>query len=238
MGREEASSSSGASSSGSSGSDAGGDGASSGGLSALSDDFAGAALDPSWSVLHPELVTTTVSGGALRVRAAAQSLWFNASEGPQIHKAVTGDFMVTSRVAARSVASPSSPPSKPIHLGGLMARDATGAAQSYVFVVVGYDENDVSVETKTTAASVSTYDGPSWPSPDAELRICRVGSALRLRKRTGAGAWQDAAAYDRPDLPATLRVGPVIYAYANPPDLDVTFDEVTFAAPTAADCGP
>ncbi len=103
---------------------------------------------------------------------------------------------------------------------------------------MGYDENDVSVETKTTTSGVSTYDGPSAPSSDAELRVCRIGATLRLRKRTGGGAWQDAAVYDRPDLPPTLRVGPVVYANASPPDLDVAFDEVVFASPTPADCGP
>ena len=208
------------------------------GLAALSDDFGGATLSPGWSVLHPELVGVSVQGGALRLEATADSLWFNASQGPLVHKTVSGDFMITSRVRARSAATPAQPPAQTIHLGGLMARDPASASENFVFIVVGRDENDISVETKNTVASVSTYTGPTWPSGDAELRLCRVGSSFRMLKRDIAGgAWTDAATFDRPDMPATLQVGAVMYAHTQAPDLAVSFDEVTFAPVTSlGDC--
>jgi hypothetical protein len=219
-------------------SDAATDAPSGPGLAALTDDFSGAALSPAWSVLHPELVGVSVQGGALRLEATADSLWFNASQGPLVHKTVSGDFMITSRVRARSAATPAQPPSQNIHLGGLMARDPASASENFVFVVVGHDENDISVETKNTIASVSTYTGPAWPSGDAELRLCRVGSNFRMLKRDIAGgAWTEAATFDRPDLPATLQVGAVMYAHTQAPDLAVTFDELTFASIAAlSDC--
>jgi hypothetical protein len=146
---------------------------------------------------------------------------------------VTGNFKVTSTVRARKSSTPADPPSERIHLGGLMARDAASdgpAGESYVFIVVGQDENDLSVETKTTTGDVSTYTGPPWPSGDAELRVCRVGSQFLLYKRAiGELTWTEAAHFDRPDLPATLQVGPNVYSAAATPDLQVAFDGVVFA---------
>jgi hypothetical protein len=65
-----------------------------------------------------------------------------------------------------------------------------------------------------------------------------VGAELRLFKRPpGSTTWLPAASYRRPDLPDTLQVGPIVYASKAAPDLDVAFDQVTFA-PVAglADC--
>src|SRR5262245_987344 len=66
-----------------------------GGLPALSDGFDGAALDPSWSVLNPQLITVAVSGSALRLTVSQSALWYNASQGPLVWKPVDGDFKVT-----------------------------------------------------------------------------------------------------------------------------------------------
>jgi hypothetical protein len=62
------------------------------------------------------------------------------------------------------------------------------------------------------------------------------GHRFSLYKRTpGAAAWTPAATYDRPDLPATLQVGPNLYAPSG--DLRVTVDWFHFAAvASAADC--
>jgi hypothetical protein len=100
-----------------------------------------------------------------------------------VYKLVNGDFTATSRVRARRASTPADPPAQSIHLGGLIARHPTAAAEDYVFIVVGNDENDLSVETKTTTNGASTYNGPTWPSGDAELRICRRGATFRMLKR-------------------------------------------------------
>lgn len=204
-----------------------------GSIADLSDDFGGAALDPSWQIFRPELVDLVVAGGSLSITPNQRVLWFNDSQGALIHKRLTGDFTVTATVRARSAATPAQPPSMPIHLGGLMVRSAVPAGQGtledYVFIVAGYDENDLSVETKTTVDGTSTYQGPSWPSGDAELRICRQGATFRLYKRAlGAGSWTLAATYTRNDLSGAVQVGPNAYANSDTPDLVVSFDQVTF----------
>jgi hypothetical protein len=207
-------------------------------LASLSDDFAGSALDASWSTINGDKIAVRLLGGSLHVQPTQSLLWFNRSQGALIYKNVTGNFKVTTTVHPRKRSAAMQPPSARVHLGGLMARNPTGATENYVFIVVGIDVNDQSVETKTTVNGASTYIGPSWPMPDAQLRICRIGAQLRLYKRApGTAAWQLAVSYDRPDLPATLQVGPNVYAPADRPDLDVAFDEVRFApADTPDDC--
>jgi len=198
-------------------------------LAGLSDAFDGAALEASWSVHNPDQVDITVAGGVLALEPVGHTLWFNDSEGPQLYKELTGDFVATAPVRARRSSDPTQPAGDYVHLGGLMARDAAATAADYVFIVVGWDVNDNSVETKTTDDDVSTYDGPTWPDGDADLRICRVGSAFQLlKRRPGAAAWTLAETFDRPDLGATLAVGPLLYAPTTSPDLHVELDEVVF----------
>ncbi len=210
-------------------------------LADLSDTFEGGALDSSWSTLQDGNLAVAVEGGALAMTVTKHALWFNESAGTLIHKPVTGDFKVTAPVHARMASDPTMPPDRFVHLGGLMARDGTSASENYVFIVLGWDEQDLSIETKSTDDDVSNYVGPAWPSGDAELRLCRVGSTFVVLKRMiGAASWEVAETYERPDLPATLQVGPNAYAYADPgitPDLTVRFDEVRFAEVSArADC--
>jgi hypothetical protein len=196
----------------------------------LSDDFEAGALDGKWSVFHPEVATVGVESGQLVITMTSGALWFQDGEALMVHQEVTGDFAVEAAVYARSTASPGSPPNRTVHLGGLMARNGGTGPENYVFAVVGYDENDLSVETKSTRDSVSTYEGPTWPNGDAELRLCRSGAEFRLYKRTiGATTWELAKTYTRPDLPATLQVGPIAYAL-NQPDITVRFDGVRFSA--------
>jgi hypothetical protein len=229
--------------SGGSGGNGGGAGGMGGGgdISELSDPFDGSALDPSWTVYNADSVDVSVEGGSLVLRTNQLVLWFQGSEGVVVYKLVRGDFKVTSTVQARKASSPADPPDDYVHLGGLMARspasDGTEAPEDYVFIVVGNDENDLSVETKITENSMSTYDGPTWPSGDAELRLCRVGGMFHLYKRPIGGATWEAAAAFEDNLPDEIQVGPNIYSGAAPPDLQVSYGEVVFApAASEADC--
>jgi len=198
-------------------------------------------LSAEWLVYRPEVLAINVGNGALSLTLTQQALWFNNSRGPLVYKLVSGDFKVSARVRVRKASSPANPPSNPVHLGGLMVRNPAGeqpgGVENDAFIVTGYDENDLSVETKSTVNSVSTYVGPSWPSGDAELRLCRVGSTLRMYKRAiSGGAFTLAQTYERPDLPATLQVGANVYSL-NAPDLVASFDEIVFAkAASQADC--
>jgi hypothetical protein len=203
--------------------------------SALSDSFDNG-FQSDWNTLHSDQFDVSVSGSAL-VMTAHHSLWYQASEGPLVYKTVpAGDFMVTSTVHARKASDGSQMPDGIYSLGGIMARRA-GTPQDYVFIVIGRDGNDLSVEHKSTDDDNSDFMGPTWPSGDVQLRICRVGTEMRLYKRAvGAGSWTQALARQRTDLAGELQVGAIVYANNANPDLTVRFDELDFAAPGAGDC--
>jgi hypothetical protein len=210
-------------------------GGSSGGTDfvALNDGFDGASLNAKWQVLHPELVTISVQNSALNL-VPAMSVWYQGNQGPMLYQSVTGDFKVTAHVHVRSESSPNQPPATPFRLAGLSARNPNGTnGEDYVFVVLGADDNDLSTEYKSTDNSQSSYQGPTWSyGPDAELRLCRQGQQFTLLVRPPNQTWQELHSYARPDLPAALDVGPVVYANTNPPDLRATFDDVIFTDST------
>jgi hypothetical protein len=158
------------------------------------------------------------------------ALWFQDTTSFLLHKSAAGNFKVTAVVRARRASDPTLPADGFIHLGGVMARSPDPVdGEDYVFVVVGRDENDLSVETKTTDDGNSTYDGPTWPSGDAELRMCRIGGTFELMKREiGEEIWVEAAHFERYDLPDPLDVGINVYA-AGTPDLLVLVDAIEFA---------
>ena len=110
-----------------------------------------------------------------------------------------------------------------------MARNPTGTSENYVLGVVGYAEmNQLAVEHKTTTNSVSDY-GESPFGADAELRLCRTGSIFAVYyRRPGDSTWTLSFAPNRPDLPATLQVGPVAYTGAASPDFVTIFDRIAF----------
>ncbi len=199
-------------------------------LAALSDDFDAEVLDGRWQALNPQQVDVEVNG-QLSMTAVGRSLWFEGSTGPLLYQTVEGDFKVTSLVQTSRAQNPLEPPIHVVHLAGLIARDpAFEDGEDYVFIVVGFDVNDLSVETKSTDDSNSDFVGPSWPDGDAELRICRLGQTFTLlKRRPGAQQWEVAATHERPDMAQGLQVGPIIYANRNQSDLRATFDAVDFA---------
>jgi hypothetical protein len=196
----------------------------------LTDDFESGALDNKWRVHRSDVADVRVENGQLAITMNQEALWFQNDESVLVYQEVTGDFAVEGAVYARKTSSPGTAPDRMVHLGGIMARNGESPSENYVFAVVGYDENDLSVETKSTLNGVSDYVGPTWPSGDAELRVCRSGSTFRFYKRAiGASTWELAATQNRPDLPARLQVGANAYAFGQP-DLTVRFDAVRFAA--------
>jgi hypothetical protein len=187
----------------------------------------------SWSVHQPDLVDAAFEEGRITLTLTGPALWFQNSQGVLVFQPVTGDFDATATVRSESASMPGQPPAPMIRLAGLMARDPASdltGTQNYVHVVVGNGPNGVlAVETKTTVDGSSVYEAPVWPSPDAELRICRVGSTFDVYKRpVGTDTWERAASYDRPDLPKTLQVGVDIYSPNSPPDLRAMIDDISF----------
>ena|ERR1700752_66074 len=133
-----------------------------------------------------------------------------SQRGVLVYKPVSGNFIITAEVHAAKNSNPSEAPGGDgsVQLGGLMARNGNGGLENYIFIVIGDDGNGLSIETKSTVDSFSNYDGPSWDSAEAELRLCRFDSTFNLYKRhIGADeAWSLADSFSRPDLPDTLQV--------------------------------
>jgi hypothetical protein len=206
------------------------DGASSS-LSALSDTFGGMSLDPSWTVLHPEWVSVSVHDKPLYLQPNRSVLWYGSSQGILVYKLVTGNFKATATVHARLASNPALPPNANIHLGGVMARSPVSPPENYVFGVVGQAEmGHLAIEQKSTTNASSVFSETAWPSADADLRLCRVGSTFQIWKRTVATPpWVMQASFNRPDLPAELQVGPNCYANSTPPDLIAHFESIVFA---------
>ena len=100
--------------------------------------------------LNPSQAIVEIVDGQLRIEPF-QSLWFNNSSAILVSKEMSGSFKVTAAVRSRSVANPGEPPPGLVRLGGLMVRNPdTSDGENYVFLVVGRDVNDVSIERKTT----------------------------------------------------------------------------------------
>lgn len=191
-----------------------------------------------WSVIKPFSVDIGVDKGSLVMTLTHQALWFNADRGVLFSRLVDGDFRITATVRATKTSAPAPPGGDgTVQLGGLMAR-ADRTPEDYVFIVVGDDGDGPSIETKSTDDSVSTYDGPSWSSTAADLRLCRVGASFTLYKRAAGSSdsWELAKTYDRPDLPATAQVGANIYS-GSTPDLTVRYENLEVEPVSkAADC--
>lgn len=193
-----------------------------------------------WSVVNPQAVDIQMDSGSLVLTLKHRALWFMTQRGVLFAKPVDGDFKITADVYTAKSSDPARRPggNGSVQLGGLMARNGNGGRENYVFIVVGDDGNGLSVETKNTLNSESTYEGPSWSAVEAELRLCRVGQTFNLYKRhIGANEpWQLAAAFERPDLPETLQVGVNIYT-DNEPDLQIRYENLTIQPiSSAADC--
>lgn len=201
----------------------------------LDDDFEDGVLT-GWNLYRPQDASVVETGGVLRIEPVANTVWFQGSTSIFVWKEVTGDFKVTSHVVVRRLPpNEGSPPLVAFRLGGIMARDgASVSGEDYVFIVLGADDDAVSVEAKTTDDSQSTYDGtPVVAGGEADLRLCRIGSEFRYYYREPAGVWQAHSVIPsvmRPDLPAVLQVGPVAYANNASPDLRVAYESVDFSA--------
>ena len=193
-----------------------------------------------WSVFNPQAVAISTENDSLILTLQHRALWFMSQRGVLVYKPVSGNFKITAEVQAAKNSNPSQAPGGDgtVQLGGLMARNGNGGLENYIFIVLGDDGNGLSIETKNTVDSFSNYAGPSWDVSEAELRLCRFGSAFKLYKRhLGAHeAWLLAESFDRPDLPDTLQVGANIYT-DNTPDLRVRFDQLRIESITSeADC--
>jgi len=193
-----------------------------------------------WSVVNPQAVEIRSQDGALTMTLRQKALWFMERRGVLLYKPVEGDFRITADVHTSKRSDPTQPPGGDgsVQLGGLMARSGDGGQENYLFIVAGDDGDGLSIETKNTLESFSKYSGPAWDSPEAGLRLCRIGATFNLYKRhVGTNeAWTLAATFERTDLPHGLQVGLNIYT-DSAPDLQIRYDHITIdPVADASDC--
>lgn len=182
-----------------------------------------------WQTINAQDAQIGPTDSGLAMTLTHKALWFQASRGVLFYTLVDGDFRVTSTVETSKTSDSSQDPGGDgtVQLAGLMARAET-PQENYVFVVVGSDANGPSVETKTTKDGSSTFAGPAWPTGDAVLKLCRVGTTFTLWKQAsdGSGDFALAATYKRPDLSGALQVGANIYS-DSAPDITAVFPDLT-----------
>ena len=186
-----------------------------------------------WTILNPASVAASAEDGTLVLTMTRRALWFQAQRGVLVWKPVTGDFRITATVSVTRTSDPAAAldGGGAVRLGGLMAR-VDAIRENYVFVVVGADADGLSVETKSTRENASRFEGPAWPAPAADLRLCRSAATFTMLKRPAGsnGPWTVAATIERPDLPGELQVGPNIYT-DGPPDLTARYSDVVLESP-------
>ena len=199
----------------------------------LDDDFSAPALASSWQIYKGETFRYETREGELIMQPHANVVWYMADSGPMLYKPVSGNFMVSASVRARSIAEPDKPPRGNYQLAGLIARDPasdSSGEENYVFNVVGFRNGYLSVETKTTVDDESEVVGPEWDSGDAELRVCRFNEKfLVLKRHIGKKEWTLGTTYIRKDLPAQLQVGPIAYTYIDKQDMRARFDYIKYS---------
>jgi hypothetical protein len=183
------------------------------------------------------MMSVAVSGGVLRLRTTVGGppvTWYADGEGPALYKEVTGDFTVTA-VVRRSYdpTAPTQPPPPEYRLGGLNLHDPASSPgrRNWLHVAIGSGTQaiPIAVEDKSTVLSNSSLQLYPIQSARGEVRITRSGPTVSLYYRDlGAPSWQLLRSHNRPDLPATLQVGPTIFSWQNPPNVAVEIDEVRF----------
>jgi hypothetical protein len=215
------------------------------------------------------LVAISLANGSMHLQAKASAngnqngVWYQGATKALVYKQVTSRFFkVTTTAHPRKASAPTALPTKDLHVGGVMVRNPAahgGNSENYLFIMVGHSEGNAGVvhqgvELKSTVNGCSNWSEPDWAADDAQLRICRIGADFRLYKRApGAATWTPAVppapscagnvvagnVLTRADLPETVQVG-LALNFSQGSDLDVAFDELTFAplaaTATATDC--
>jgi len=207
------------------------------GTGPTSDTFEGTTLDASWTVFRPDLADIVIADGSLSITPHSGALWYQASQADLVYKLVSGNFKATTTVHARKASNRALTPAQFADVGGIMARNPSGASENYILGVVGYAEmNQLAVEHKSTTNGKSVYGEVAF-SADAEFRLCRVGSTFTIYYRhPGDTSWGPAfEPFERPDLPATVQVGAIAYTGAAAPDFVAIFDSFSFE-PLGAGC--
>jgi hypothetical protein len=117
-----------------------------------------------------------------------------------------------------------------------MARNPASTSsgqENYVFNVAGIRFDNPSIELKSTlnnSSTIQAYTDNMTSGTPAEVRMVRKGAIFSLYSRPiGSTLWTLRSTFNRPDLPSTLQVGIIAYAYESyPENLLARFDYVRF----------
>lgn len=188
-----------------------------------------------WQWFQPLLVDVGQRGDGLILTPTVESLWWKNQRGPMLYTTLEGDATISVSVQVRKRTDPALPPDMEWQFGGIILRDPGGDAllsrENYVFNVIGHRGKSLQLETKSTRNGDSQVDAWNWESGDAELRIERKGDQfLMLARENATSPWREFARYQRPDLPARLQAGLIVYAFSEGRgkfDMQARFDAIT-----------
>lgn len=238
-------------------------------LESLSDEFDDPATLSNWKRVYREEGSTADQLEAFDIGKSREgwmtlvphtSTWYQDYRGVLVHKRVSGDFVVTTSVHATNRAG-DGPPRSNFSLAGIMVRtprDVTPqtwrpGGENYIFLSLGAARNPgrYSFEVKTTQNSRSQLETEDTDTPDALIRIARIGDSFLLLKKPARGEWSVHQRYRRSDMPEELQVGLTVYTdygtasrlspaeqntqvvRGGRPDLKASFEYVRFGRPNA-----
>lgn len=148
------------------------------------------------------------------------STWYQDYRGVLAHKQVNGDFVVTTRVRVARRGG-DGPPQSAFSLAGIMVRTPRTVTpqtwrpgqENYVFLSLGAARQPgrFAFEVKTTLDSRSNLEITETATPEAVIRVVRIGPDLMLLRKEPNRPWSVHRRYRRPDMPQTLQVGMTVY---------------------------
>lgn len=205
-------------------------------LAALDDEFDGDLSG--WAIHNPTAAAVSLLDGALRIVPAAFTQWYGTDEAVHVHKAVSGNFAITTRMTVSDLAGGSAAAGEPYRVGGLLLRDPLGGPNTVHMGIGRMNDAWISTVTKSTDDGQSTIGTTPWTGETvAEMRLCRVGDDIQALIRMPGDAWTIIDSVVRPDLPSTLAAGPMAYAGSATADLQASAEWVHFrAVESLADC--
>jgi PfpI family intracellular protease len=148
--------------------------------------------------------------------------WFEDMIGGHLHREVTGNFIITTRL--RVTGTTAAVPQTAFSLAGLFIRaprpgltaeNWRPGKENWMFLSVGSASpaGTSQFEIKSTTNSLSSLKFSPAPQGWMQLRIARHGELFTLlHKADGATEWTVLEQFIRPDLPETLQVGITAYA--------------------------
>lgn len=172
-----------------------------------------------WSWFQPELVSVRTEQGSMKWVATQENVWWMNWRGPYLYTHVVGDVDISAQVHTRKANDPAAYPDRDFQFAGIMLRDPKSdkwlTNENYVFNVIGYRGEGLQVETKSTVEGWSDVSGYDWDTGDAWLRLVRQGKSVRLfAKAEASDQWRLMSEYSRQDLPETLQLGFIAYAFS------------------------